>query len=324
MYTSPTIYQAILLDPFFSRNADELRIVSGYATSAMAERQLLETKQIKLSVVVGMCPRDGISITNHLGFMNLSKLHSETFQCNYCKGIPVHSKLYVWYSHGTPIEAYIGSANFTQQAFLLNAQHEILSTCNAQEAHDYFMRQQRQSECCLSPNIEKWVPIVKTIHQPITKDSKLRFKPQINTITSNQDKKVVVTSVELPLYSTQTNHVPAISGLNWGQRDGRDKNQAYIAVPSEVQRSHFFPPIAVHFHVATDDGEMLEMSIAQAAGKAIHTPTSNAILGAYLRKRLGVPSGQFVTDEDLERYGRRTVTFTKFDDENYFMDMSIN
>lgn len=320
MYTTPSIYKSILLDPL-SRHADELRIVSGYATSAMAEKHLKEVSQLKISVVIGMCPRDGITVTNHLGFTNLSHLYPNNFQCNYCKGIPVHSKLYVWYSHGLPIEAYIGSANYTQQAFLLNSQHEILSQCNPQEAHEYFLHQMSHSENCLAPNIEDMIQIVKTTHKAIIKDSKFLFKPQKSTITSKQD--VVVTSVELPLYSTQTNHVPAISGLNWGQREGRDKNQAYIAVPSEVQKAHFFPPIAVHFNVATDDGEMLEMSIAQASGKAIHTPTSNAILGAYLRKRLGVPSGQFVTDEDLDRYGRRTVTFTKFDDENYFMDMSV-
>ena len=248
-------------------------------------------------------------------------LYPDKFQCNYCKGIPIHSKLYVWYSHGEPIEAYIGSANYTQQAFILNAQHEILSNCNPLEAHAYFIHHQKYAASCLAPDIEEMIPIVKTTHQPIPTDSKLLFKPKHNTISNNQN--IVVTSVELPLYSTQTKHVPAISGLNWGQREGRDKNQAYIAVPSSIQKTHFFPPIAVHFHVATDDGEMLEMSIAQADGKAIHTPTSNAILGAYLRKRLGVPSGQFVTDEDLDRYGRRTVTFTKFDDENYFMDMSV-
>lgn len=320
MFTTPSIFDNILIAPI-SRNADELRIVSGYATSAMAERHLKNVANLKLSVVIGMCPRDGITITNHLGFINLSHLYTDYFQCNYCRGIPVHSKLYVWYSHGVPVEAYIGSANYTQQAFLLNSQHEILSKCDPKEAHEYFLLQKSHSENCLSPNIEKFVQIVKTIHQSITKDPKLLFQPKHNTITTDQN--VVVTSVELPLYSTQTNHVPAISGLNWGQREGRDKNQAYIAVPSSIQKSHFFPPIAVHFHVATDDGEMLEMSIAQADGKAIHTPTSNAILGAYLRKRLGVPSGQFVTDEDLERYGRRTITFTKFDDENYFMDMSV-
>ncbi len=304
-----------------SREADELRILSGYATSAMAERHLLEFSNLRLSLLVGMCPRDGVSITNHRGFVSLATLHAGGFQCSYRLGIPTHSKLYIWYSHGRPLEAYVGSANYTQQAFVLNSQNEVLSPCDPLEAHDYFLRQQEHSADCLAQNIENQIPIVRISRHPAERTGRNLFSPRNNTSTTLDN--VVVTSVELPLYSTKTGHVEALSGLNWGQRDGRDRNQGYLPVPAPVQRCHFFPSIAVRFHVATDDGQMLEMAVAQANGKAIHTPTSNAALGAYFRRRLGVPSGHFITDADLERYGRRTVTFTKFDDETYFMDFSV-
>ena len=47
----------------------------------------------------------------------------------------------------------------------------------------------------------------------------------------------------LPLTSgsKESLRVPDRSGLNWGQRPGRNENQAYLAVPSDIQKSNFFP-----------------------------------------------------------------------------------
>ena len=320
MYFTPNLFKDVLEAPL-SRNADELRIVSGYATSAMAERHLMQHTNLKLSLLIGMSPRDGISITNHRGFMTLAQHHAGGFQCNYRINMPTHSKLYIWYSHGTPMEAYVGSANYTQQAFLLNSQNEILERCDPNVAHEYFQHQLENSSNCLKPDIENEIPIVSVTRYFSAKHGRSIFSPRQSPVTNLEN--VFVTSVELPLYSTRTKHVAPISGLNWGQRQGRNKDQAYIAIPAPVQRCHFFPSIAVHFHVATDDGEMLEMSIAQANGKAIQTPLSNATLGAYFRRRLGISSGQLITDKDLKSYGRKTVTFTKFDDETYYMDFSV-
>ena len=61
----------------------------------------------------------------------------------------------------------------------------------------------------------------------------------------------------------------------------------------------------------------------QGNGKATETPLSNATLGSYFHRRLDLPPGQLITDADLKRYGRNTVTFTKFDDETYYMDFSV-
>jgi hypothetical protein len=35
--------------------------------------------------------------------------------------------------------------------------------------------------------------------------------------------------------------VPKSSGLNWGQRPGREQNQAYLSIPAYIQKSFFFP-----------------------------------------------------------------------------------
>ena len=48
--------------------------------------------------------------------------------------------------------------------------------------------------------------------------------------------------VTLPLITgkKEKQRVPYRSGLNWGQRPGRNENQAYLSVPSEIQKLNFF------------------------------------------------------------------------------------
>lgn len=40
--------------------------------------------------------------------------------------------------------------------------------------------------------------------------------------------------------------------------------------------------------------------------------------------RLGLANGELVKTEDLVKYGRTDVTFIKIDEEQYYMDFSVN
>jgi len=117
--------------------------------------------------------------------------------------------------------------------------------------------------------------------------------------------------------------VPFSSGLNWGQRKGRDKNQAYLSVPSSVQKSAFFPDTGVEFILETDDGEIWKCARRQANGKAIHTIASNSIMGEYFRKRLGLASGDFVIIDHLHSYRRSTVDIYKKNDTHFILDFDV-
>jgi hypothetical protein len=63
-------------------------------------------------------------------------------------------------------------------------------------------------------------------------------------------------------------------GLNWGQRFGREPNQAYIQLSPDVYKSDFFPSKSTHFTVQTDDNKPLICTRAQKndMGAAIETP----------------------------------------------------
>ena len=44
-------------------------------------------------------------------------------------------------------------------------------------------------------------------------------------------------------------------GLNWGIREKRDHNQAYLQLLPEIWKSNFFPTKGIYFLCRTDDGD---------------------------------------------------------------------
>lgn len=154
--------------------------------------------------------------------------------------------------------------------------------------------------------------------------SENKFRREIDEMKKTPtDKKKYV---DLPLVDRE-GKVGSRSGLNWGQRPNRDPNQAYIPIPASIGRKNFFPPKGTVFTVMTDDGFVFQCVTAQnekgRVPKAIETSNDNSELGAYFRRRLEVGSGEVVKTEDLDRYGRKTVTFIDLGDGSYYMDFSI-
>lgn len=112
-------------------------------------------------------------------------------------------------------------------------------------------------------------------------------------------------------------------GLNWGQRENRDPNQSYLQLEPEVYNSDFFPVKGKYFIVDTDDNKTIIFNRAQKEkGCALQTPENNAILGSYIRQRLGVNNGDEIVKEDIISYGRDFITFTKVDELHYKLDFS--
>ncbi|MTB99885.1 restriction endonuclease PLD domain-containing protein [Streptococcus uberis] len=162
---------------------------------------------------------------------------------------------------------------------------------------------------------------------------------------------------------TNKGEVGRKSGLNWGLQNGHsrlDRNnyaEAYIRIPSDVidntrtlipaipkRRSvtgkitrNFDPIFAIW-----DDNTKMEMIFE---GIGVERPvlskrksnndydtfpkqlTSNDgggyVLGEYIRKRLGVGPRELITIDHLIRYGRTTITMTKYENGEYYLDFSV-
>lgn len=299
------LYNHVLLHPAHEHMADKLQIVSGFATANLVDKHLNDLKEIGtktgVDLVVGMARTEGVPLAHHNGFCTLTKTYKDIFRCRYSLNTrPVHSKLYVWTCGGIPVAAWTGSANYTITGFG-KGQRELLTEVDAPVALEYFYQIAKYSIDCTDSEIEN--------------DFRL-YKEDTN---SGQE----LPHVSLPLTSVQLNgEVQNRAGLNWGQRDNRDRNQAYIPVPSKIAKSDFFPPTGQQFTVLTDDNMSFVCVIAQDGRKALHTTLDNAILGRYFRGRIGLNSGELVTRKHLELYGRFNVTIYKIDEETYHMDFA--
>lgn len=319
MLVTDEIYSKVLLRPPEKEGLNNLYIVSGYATSAMSFHHLSELhekyRDINIHLIVGMTAKDGISKSNHEGFKSIvSGEYAGRFECRYvCRESFVHSKVYVWCADSAPKVAFLGSANYTQTAFLFGGQEELLAPCNPEEGLDYFHSIISQTEHCNYADIHRLITIYRRRQEEYSED-------EVEGISGYEGLQHASVSL-----LGRDNNLPERSGLNWGQRPeaNREPNQAYIRLTADVYKSDFFPPVGTHFTLLTDDEKTLICSRAQQNGKAVHTPHNNSLIGEYFRNRLGVPNGARITKSHLVNYGRTNLAFYKIDNETYYMDFSV-
>ena len=315
------ISKTVLFAPL-ALDVNELYIVSGYATPTMLSWYMKNLyhktrSPIKIFLLVGMVPFDGISVSVHEGFVQLIRddkpQEIQKLECSYIYDDPaVHSNLFIWAKDGVPLKAFAGSAYFVQSSFVGHHRQEIMENCDAEEAMWYFQSLIGRSIYAQHAEIEEYVRIHPT-HPVLDRENTL-----IEGIDTAQARYETVT---LSLI-TRTGKPGVRSGLNWGQRPGRNHNEAYISLPSKIAKSGFFPLEKRHFTAITDDRHQLILRIEQQNDKAITPPTRNSELAEYFRNRLGLANGAFVTRDDLEKYGRTDVVFIKLDEETYYMDFS--
>lgn len=307
----------VLFDPI-KKGANELRIVSAYASPSMLAYHSQKIKDlnlppIKIKLCVGMCPFDGLNLITHKGFQKMQHNNldpeSSEFECSYVyQAPPVHSKIYLWLKNGKPFKAFAGSANYTQKAFSQGC-GEFVTECNLNEAFAYYEEISKRSIFCTDNEVENYIRIYR-------KSPTQSYESSI--ITNEKDNYIKLSLL------TSKGDVAKSSGINWGQREHRNPDQAYIPLPSKVAKSGFFPLNKRHFTVITDDGQCFIMRVEQDGDKAITTPEDNAEIGNYLRSRLSLDNGELVTVEHLNKYGRSDITFTKLDDEHFELDFSID
>jgi len=110
--------------------------------------------------------------------------------------------------------------------------------------------------------------------------------------------------------------------------DGQER-RVHIGPDEGAEGRSRFLPAGVphnrpHFQLLTDDGELMFLTAAADNAKDLHSVPHNALLGHWLRKRIGVPSGAEVTLKDLERAGSRFVKVYLTGEDSYYMEYSAD
>lgn len=317
------LYPSALLDPKASGNANKLFIVSGYASATFARRHLVELREIsdnfEVNLIIGMPSAK----SDHLAFLDLLDEFVGKFKVYYLQGSPpVHCKLYSWYNDENPYLGYTGSANYSQYGFFNHLQINQLRDDDPVEIKDLFT-----------------FLLDRSIYLP---DHKIVL-PKSHRIPIEGSLQAGTIAWEIPnirvriSFLKPNGELPQLSGLNWGQRrskrvnartgeiswDQREPNQAYLSLKKDARKEGFLPERAYTFSLITDDEHSFDCAVAQDGRKAIHSTNNNSELGRYFRNRIGVPLGNAVSVEDLERYGRTDYTIEKIDEETFLLDFSV-
>jgi hypothetical protein len=316
------LFQEVLLSPL-GEGADELHILTGYASANFALFHVLEAReqlkrQFSVRLNIGMTGVDGISGLAHRAFVAATHAVAGAWlRVTYAPtGISDHSKLYVWLRNGTPTKAWIGSANYSAVAFgIEGSRRESMVAIDANAA----WRTMRSATSAFVPADAPDVFSHVEIYEVVTEELRRR----IDHAEALTDPDLTGRPhIALPLVQRTKNPGEvhnAGAGLNWGHRGSRRRAEAYIPVPAAVSRSGFFPHRGIPFAAHASDGATLFLTVAQDGDKALHSVPDNADVGLWFRRRLGIADDAFVTTADLNRYGATEVTFTPLGDGDYFM-----
>lgn len=313
-HSSEGFVETILFRPVMD-GANRLCISTPHATPSMVSWLLTAYEERKMGIVsvelvVESAADGGIDSISHEGFKELQKKYPSEdtgkFTCCYLHQLPKADKtVLIWLDGESPIQAFSCSYEFTQGSMLRN-RSGFYSVSHAANAYRAFIKKLDRTIYCNHSEVEEYILI---------------SPKDISRLT---ETACTLEKCDLPLITKRTGEPGKKSGLNWGQRNKRNRNEAYIPIPRKIAKSGFFPLDKQHFLVITDDHHTLQLRVEQQGDKAITTPASNAQLGEYFRNRLCLANGAFVTTADLKRYGRTDVRFYKIDEEQYFMDFTPN
>ena len=242
---------------------------------------------IKVDIILGMTKGTGLTQKKHDKICSLIKrLNSVSgmpqISCNYIvEGKQVHSKVYVWCRGRKAVEAFNGSANYTMNAFFVR--RECMDACNPKEANHYFNSLLPDTINCFDGQIKDKVSfsIRKNVEDDVA-DTNLE-----NLSWENYQTIEPVDTLEVSLLKADDSDTGYGSGVNWGIRKNgykRNRNQAYIPYNVADHKDGFFPDVNADgtypvFKVVTKEYDAFYMRQAQAKGKALETPESNAIIG---------------------------------------------
>lgn len=286
------------------------------------------TANIKVDIILGMTKGAGLTQKKHQKICSLIKrLNSVSgmpkVSCRYIvEGRQVHSKVYVWCKGNKAVEAYNGSANYTMNAFFVR--RECMDYCDAKEANHYYNSLLPDTIDCLDKLVKEKITFSSSKHlEDDIVDTNLE-----NLSWEHYQELKPVDRIKVSLLKADGSDTGYGSGVNWGIRKNgykRNRNQAYIPYNTGDQKTGFFPEINSDgtypvFKVVTKDYDAFYMRQAQANGKALETPESNAIIGEWIRHIIGVPDGTYITKQMLENAKGTTVVFKKYEDGIYTLE----
>lgn len=332
-FDEPVLYDPIRVK--YKNPCTNLKIITAFIDIDRIQTHVIEIieginrgefkRNISIEILLGMT-KTSLSAKKHedicrvLFFIN-NQNNGVSLSCRYLvTNKEIHSKIYIWGDHNTPQTSFCGSLNYTMNAF--KKRRESVCVANPKEALEYYYSLIDDTVDCRDSSVQS---LLKNINAPIERneDDPLDSSTEYDVY----NKKTSLDTLKVSLLIASGSRTGNRSGVNWGNRPGRDPNEAYIPYNKQDKKEGFFPEKNnandrnyPRFRVITKDFGAFHMRLAQANAKALESVESNAILGVWLRKKLGLKDGEYITKQMLELYGKTYVTFRKYSDGVYLLD----
>ena len=350
-----------LKDIVFSRhkniNCDEINFLCGYVgTNELEEFAgiIRETNNIKVNFIYGMKTQSNSQksevSTKHEKILELDK-SMKNFSIFYPSSQYMsHSKIYIWKYKNEIQNAMIGSANFSET--LTIPYRETLMDIPKEGwkslliYYNEIYNNSRHSTDILDINFDN-----KPYFPYFTyENNKLQEKKDLSLSTNIFDE--TLDSISLYEYESRSIY-DAKDKINWGHQSGNHdvgRRAGNIPLPFTKDLPKYLKMFPPKFRdkglgyadndpvkIEWDDKEIMtgilsgtryaKFSGTQKEGGLRHpncitTYGTTTIMGDYLRQRMGLEPGIFVTERMLKDYGRDTITIKLISPGHYFMDFS--
>lgn len=300
--------QEIIFDKFDNLVFDEFIVLSGYLGPKPIEELL--SLDINTKIIYGLAST-GVELVLHNKLLSYLG-HSVDI---YVPNLPSHAKIYLWRNEGNTQYILNGSANFSTTG-LNSPLREVLNEVN-------------------KTSFSEFDNYVETI-----------FQSSVTYDTYSWGKKAKKTVGRGAIFETGSLFAEK-SKINWGHGSAHtNARDAYIPLTKDDVLSYpdLFPEKAPlkglgyadnePIEIIWDDGEtmegLLEGTTFENKGSLhekrypnkISSFKNKKILGDYLRKRLGVPQGSYVTKQVFKNYGRDSISISRISEGVYSFDFS--
>lgn len=317
-------------------NCDRLDIAVGYVSkAALIELQkVVEDNGISnVCLNIGMYYLEGMPEGTYHTAVSLNEAWKRAGigEVRIVKAFKYHGKLYTFYKNGCPVAGIIGSNNLG--AIKLEAsnlrQYEISTVTEIPEEIEEISKvisKLKEPNC--SANIQEIkVPLVREIN------SALVDQEFVTKITSDEvaayKRNVTDLSFEIPLKVPVNHEDPKMRGsnINVCYASGRKRVwwEIEMVISKEIRDLPGYPEHQVPFMAVTDDGWKFKVWTCGQNNKNLYSKDDLKIMGRWIKGRL-VASGLvepvnqvetdtafkgLITEETLEKYGRKSITLTK-------------
>ena len=328
----------LILDRHTRNHADEIIILSGWTGSSPIKK--LSQLPIQSTVIHGIKSSISKELTKYQNITNSTNTDI------WVKNKYNHSKIYCWLKNGSPIDILSGSANLSTSGLNKAFKGETLFDIdqrNYTDTHNYLLDALRDSVISTQYN-----PTFSGLQFPVTAANVQ--SPSTTSTSFMLDKVLSFVPPKVEIYVGGIDGtMQAASGWNWGHGKAHNSpNVAYQRLSTDLIKAipWMFPNDGVNENIGSgqglknnkpqaeilfDDGFVMDARFEQKGGrnedgeylyKAITSYPDKANYGEYVRRRIGVPSNAFISDADIARWGKDTITLELLSPGVYYCDFS--